>query len=238
MKTLYYNIGTCFTFMNFPIRAIEYFEKLQANELEAYVIEYGFNIQRHLAVNFSKTGRIQKALKKLESCIAYAESKENFDKLSLGAVYLDRGNVYLDAGNFEKALENFEIASNCFDKKSESYLVYMCHKAILLRLYNKDDEVTELVNNGLSMATKGTLWYEWLDAIKHSMALDNQESLMYFEYTIIPKLLEYGKHLLVMNCYEWISNHYGEKRCYKQALEYTNKAKKTYKKLMEGDLSL
>ena len=237
IRSLYYNIGLCFTFMNYPIQANEYFEKLHSNELDSHTVLYGFNIQRFLAINASMLGQTQKALKKLENCINYAISEKKISETRFAATYLDIGIVYQDAGNFEKALENFAIASSYFDKKSEVYLEYMCHKAVLLRSYNRD-EVLELVNKGLSMATKGTLWYEWLDAVKHSKELDNQASLMYLECTLIPRLLEYGKHLLVMNCYEWISDHSKKAMCYKPALKYSEKAKKIFSQLMKGDLSL
>jgi len=174
----------------------------------------------------------------LNDCLKYFIKERKDDKLTIYGIYLDVGKVYQDAGDFDNSLLNFDKASEYCDSSSEALQEYLCYKATLLRSYDKNDMVKDCLDKGLLLVEKGTLWYEWLMMIKYSMMLDDEASLKYVEYTAIPKLLGYGKHLVVMKCYKWLSRYCEKNIKYKLALEYSQKATKIYEQLIEGDLSL
>jgi tetratricopeptide (TPR) repeat protein len=224
--------------MDYPYLAVEYLEKVKINEVDTFIVRYGIVTQKRLAISYSKLGRTEKALELLQNCLRYVIEEKRGDKLTLGGVYRDIGRVYQDAGIINKALENFDVASQHFDKKSEAYQMCLCYKATLLRSNNRINEAMKCVDEGLPITTKGTLWHESLTAIKHSLNLEEKASREYLEWTSIPKLLEYGKHLLVMKCYEWLSSFYRGNKKHKPTHIYIQKATKIYKQLMEGDLSL
>ena len=235
-NAIYYNIGNCLTHMGYSYLAMLYLEKIQLKELNVINMGLWFTIQSLLAINYSKLGRTDEALELLESSLEYCLKEKSSDRLS--SVYFSLGWVHKNSGNFEKALENYDLASSCYIDKGEMYLSCLCHKVLLLRANNKNDEATKYINEGLYIATKGSLWYEWLQAIRYSLMLDEKGAIGYLEFTSIPKLREYGMHEIVMSCYEWIDKYYLDIGKYKYAHKYAQKAAMIYKKLMEGDMSI
>jgi len=224
--------------MGYPILAIEYLDKAQLKDFDSFGMKYVFPLQKLIALNYSKIGKVDKAIDLINKYLEYIKKESENDKLRLGVIYLALGDVYQNAGDFEKALKNFEIASKNFDEEDEIYLECLCYKSSLLRTNNRNDEVKECLAKGLPMVAEGTLWYEWLYAIKHSLTLGEESSLMYMEWTAIPMLHKYGKHTVVMECCDWLGRHFIENRKYNPAWEYTSRARTIYRKLMEGDLSL
>jgi len=224
--------------MDYPYMAKGYLDKIKEKLFDSFSVTMSLTVRRHLAMSLSKCMKTEEALDLLENCRAYVVKERKDDRLTLGWIYRDIGRVHQDAEDFEKALEYFNIASQYFDKNSDAYLEYLCHKASLLRTCNKFDMTSECLNEGLPMATKGTLWYEWLNAIKHSITLDNESSIKYIKWTAIPNLREYGKNLLVSDCCLWLSDHYHSTQCYKPAYEYIKEAMEINTKLLKGDLTL
>jgi len=237
-RNLFYNIALCLTRTGYPYLSIKYLEKFKKEEIDSISIAAGILTQRLLAVNISKLGETERALTILNDCLKYLMKERKDDKLTLYGVYLDIGNVYQDADDFDKALLNFDKASEYCDSNSDALQEYLCHKATLLRTYDKNAMVENCLDKGLPLVVKGTLWYEWLMMIKHSTMLDDEASQKYIEYTAIPKLVEYGKYLIVMGCFKWLSIYCENNIKYKVALTYNQQAMKIYKQLMEGDLSL
>ena len=237
-KVLYYCTGLCYSDMDYPHKAKAYLDKIQVKLLESFNTTSYLSVQRCLAMSYSKLMQIEEALDLLENCRAYVVREKKDDRLMLGGIYLDMGRVHQDAEDYEKALEYFDTASQYFEKNSDAYVTYLCHKATLLRTCNKFDMVGKCLEEGLPMATKGTLWYEWLNAIKHSLTLNNESSVKYMKWTAIPRLREYGKNLLVRDCCIWLSDHYHLTQCYKPAYEYYKEASQIYIKLMKGDMTL
>jgi tetratricopeptide (TPR) repeat protein len=237
-RMLNYNIGCCLSQMDYSYLTVAYLEKAQTKEYGVYSVEIAISIQRRLAVGYGKLKQTEKALELLRNCLNYAMEAVNGRRTTMGGIYLDIGIVYRDAGNFSKALENFNIVAEHCDKDSEAYLACMCYIASLLRMNGKYDEVRQCLGKYLPRAVKGTLWYEWLHGIRHSLTLENPSSRKYIRWTTIPNLLTYGKHALVMESYMWLSDYYKSANSYKPALECNEQATLIYKQLTEGDLSL
>ena len=238
MKSLYYSIGFCLTEMNYSYLAMGYLEKLQTKDFSSFNLGAGISIQKLILVNLSKLGESGKALEQLKNCLVYVLRDKNHDKLTLFELQMAIGSVYEAMDDFDMALEYYDNASTYDDVNNGTFIEYLCYKATLLRTHNHYAKVWECLNQGLPTAIKGTLWYEWLTAIKHSMTLEDSASVNSLEWTSIPKLLEHGKHLLVVNCYDWISSYYEQDSKYKLALKYDKMAAKIYKQLINGDLSL
>jgi len=241
-KVLHYCTGHCYSEMDYHLMAQEYFDKVKGKLFEAFNVAMSLAIQRSSAMGYSKFAKTEVALDLLENCRTYVIRERKDDRRTLGLIYRDIGRVYQDAKNYEKALEYFNMSSQCFEKNSEDYLVYLCYKASLLRTYNKFDMTNECLNEcldeGLSMAKKRTLWYVWLNAIKESLTLDDESSIRYIKWTSIPRLREYGKNLLVKECCLWLSDHYHSTQDHKWAYEYVTRALEIHTKLMKGDLTL
>jgi len=238
-NTHYYNIGSCLANMGFYNLAIEYLEKIQAKAIDLFGIWCGVNAQKLLAMCNSKLGRTSRSLEFLEKYLEYLLSERSNDTPKIGGAYLDIGWIYQDARNYEKALEYYDIAYQYNNEEDrEAYLSYLCNRALFLRSYGKINGVAECLVKGLPLAKKGTLWYEWLHALEHSLAWDKQPSIDYVEWTSIPKFHEYGCHALAMEFYALLSNHCEEDNRYKPALKYQRMSAKIYKRLIEGDFSL
>jgi len=237
-KQLDFSIGLCLVHMGYSNLAIEYFEKSQSNRLDARTIAYGASTQRFLAICHSRLGRVEKALILLDDYREYliAENKSNNTPLSV--LHFNLATVYDEAGDYKQAHENYDIAFEHHKVKDELYLAYVCNKATFLRNNNKIKETHECVNEGLSLASKDTLWYEWLNAIRHSLSLSSKSSQGYIQWTAIPKLMEYGKYYEVMKIYTWLSDHCEAESKYKPALKYGKHAHAIYNMLVKGDLSL
>ena len=237
-RPLDYSIGCCLVFMGYSNLAIEYLEKSQLNELDAHITKYGSITQKLLAICHSRLGRVNKAHKLLDAYDGYLIADDKCSKPELFVLHCVRALVCNEAGDYEKALENYEIAIGYYNEKDELYLSYICDKATLLRSINKTEEVNICINEGLSLATKGTIWYEWLNAVKHSLTLSKKSSEDYLMWTAIPRLTEYGQHYEVMKLYTWLSDHFTTERKHKPASECTKEAFAIYSRLMKGDLSL
>jgi len=237
-KQLYFNIGFCLTYMGYSNLAIEYLEKSQSSVLDARAVAYGPSTQRFLAMCHSRLGRVEKALKLLDDYHEYLIAENKSSNTALSVLHFNLAMVYDEAGDYEKAQENYDKTFEHHKAKDELYLEYMCNKATFLRNNDKIKETQECVNEGLSLASKDTLWYEWLNAIRHSLSLGNKSSQGYLQWTAIPKLMEHGKYYEVMKIYTWLSSHCEEENKYKPALKYGKQASAIYSKLVKGDVSL
>jgi len=223
--------------MDYPYMAVKYLDKVQIKYIEDINFLRSVQIRELYATSISKLGRIEEALNILENCrVSLINNKSN--RTEMGVVYIDMGRVCQDAENYEEALEYFNKAEKHFIIDSEIFIYCLCLKAFLLRKCNKKKELSKCLEIGLPLVSKGTLWYDWLDMIKHSTDFDNKPSRMYVESTAIPNLLKYGKHLLVMEGYKWLGEYYESVNTYKSAMMFHKKATEIYQKLMKGDLSL
>ena len=237
-KALYYNIGNCMITMGYPYLAIDYLERVAVKQIDLSSIRYGFTTQKLLAICYGRLGLIDKAIGLLNNYLEYLMNEKKDDRLNIYGVYLNMGRVYQEAGDYNKALEHYDKAAHYCKENDEAFLEYICYKASFLREYNKADEVRECLNKGLPLTARGNLWYEWLQAIKHSLDLDNDGSINYIIYTAIPRLKEYGKYTIIISCYKWLSDYYKRKGKYKPALSYSEMASDIFTKLMKGDLGL
>jgi len=234
----YYNTANCMVNCDYLYSAIDYLEKVEVTEINLASIRSGFAVQKLLAVCYGKLGKIDKALKLLNNYREYLLDEKRDNKLNMCGVYFNIGRVYQEAGDYEKALENFDMSARLLNEKDEAFLEYLCYKATLLRDCGRDDEVRKCLDKGLPLVTKNTLWYYWLHAIKHSLLLDEAPSREYLVSTSIVNLNSYGKHIMVINCYKWLSVHFEKDGKYKKALLYNKKASDISTRLMKGDLNL
>jgi len=238
-KPLHHIIGSCLAHMGYFDLAIKHLKKSRSNELVAGFMRYHELTHKLLAICHSKLGRVDKALMLLNGYHEYLIFENKCSTAEFFVLHINLATVYEEAGDFEKAQENYDIAFKHYNEKDELYLAYTCDKAMFLRgNSNRTKKTFECVNEGLSLAAKDTLWYEWLNAIKHSLTLSSKTSEDYIQWTAIPKLTEYGKHYEVMKLYTWLSDHYTDVKKYKLALGCTKAAFAIYSRLMKGDLSL
>ena len=237
-STLNYNIGTCYAMMGYPYLSNKYLEVVQKKKSKEANLRYWYTTQRLMAVNCSKLEGRENPIKNLENCLRNLMEYSAHDRFLIGGVYLSVGLVHLNAGDFEKSLENFDRALKQYDRDSGAYLLCLCYKTLLLRIHDRNDEALECLEKALDWAEKDTFFYDMLNAIRHSMTLHIESSILYLEFTSIPKFMDYGKYEFVINCYEWISSNHKEQMKYKRALEYSNKATELYKHLMKGEFPI
>ncbi|MCL2404269.1 MAG: helix-turn-helix transcriptional regulator [Defluviitaleaceae bacterium] len=237
-RALYYNIGSCLINCGYPYLAVMNFEKFQVYKYDLASVRLGFATQKLLAIGYSKIGKTNKAIQMLNDCREYVTNNKSDDNPTLYEIYFSLGKVFHEAGDYDKAHENLNKASHYCNKNDESYVEYLCYAATFFREYNKTDKAIECLNKCIPLVAKGTLWYEWLHALKHSVTLDDKASADYMVWTAIPALHEYGMCTVVMKCFDWLSKHYEEKGMYKPALKYANEASNIFYMLMKGNLAL
>ena len=232
---LLYNIGIILTHMDYANIANHYLKKAQIKMKEHQIIKFDLNVRWNLALNRGITGIPEESRKLLVSYLREVEQKKDNSETS-GVIHHKIGLIYASEGNYDKALECFVIASQYFKKGSEAYIYNQCHTVLASFLSNKYSETLECIEEGLSMAIEGTLWHLQLTTIKHLMTLDKSESIEYMTKVAIPRLKEYGKNLLVIECYERLSSYHAKTTGYKTALKYKDLALKLNNQLMRGEL--
>ena len=235
--TFYYNSGVCLKDMGYPYLSNPYFEKALQLADKRGNYRYIINVKCYQAFNYSMTNRFDDAHKILSNCRLEAKTKR--DMAHWTAIIDGRtGLVYQNAGNYDNALAYFDSALKYHKKGSDIYVFILCHKASTLFAMKKPAEALKCIEEGLSMAKKGSIWQVWLQAMKDSMTLNVEKCLKYIQFTAIPKFLEHGENWLAIKFHLLLSEYYKKINKRNAALEHHQLAFALQEKLLKGDLGI
>ena len=229
---LYYSLSNIYSRIDYSPKAITYGElalkMAQTSPDKAYLL----HIESTVAFGYSRIGCYQLALDGLHECILREKFFEN--KRELQVAYHNLGCVYFYMEDYINAINYFNKALKCCDVGSWSFLNNKLYIAYILISENKNDKALALIDEVLPFAQNIEDMLLLLQSAKHSLSLNETESLNYIENTTIPQLLEIGSHLEAIKYMNILSNFYRKKSDSKQsnkklneylelALFYTNK---------------
>jgi len=235
---LYIGIASCLTFTQHAAIAEEYLKKFEDEASERYrYTSMPFSNVLHIRnlITLSKYDEAMEAVK-----IRMLEEKQagNANQATIGMLHRLQGGIYHKTREYGNAINEYEASLVYTKRDSEIYCYTLYLKALAYHADGKIHEGNINIEEGLSKINDETNTEVLLKALKHSMNLKDPSSLNYMEKEAIPKLIEYGDHILAADYCEKLHVFFCEISKYKHAVHYCNKALTIHKKLREGDLSL
>ena len=232
----YYIYGVCLSDAGYVTSAIDMLRKAKRMGTWAKQFnnepnkKYDVYIDSYLALNLSIVGRSDEAYKVMSRRLGIEYKAGSKEKI--GYAYHGMGSVYLQIERYDDALKNFGQALEYLDKESEAYKSVLHRKANALAATGRINECVSCAEEGMSICQDGDeLWRLMFGAKKHSVMLDNPESLDALENTYIPKLIEYEHNEVVVEYYEVLSGFYKRSGDNERALYYSDLALATYRRL-------
>lgn len=236
-KTLIFKMGYCLTEMGYPYQANELLLSLTLEDVSFIFYINDFPYKKFVILNYSKTGKGERALDLLDAIYRNFDWENEDNKHILINMYITYGQVHDNLGNEEKALDYFNLSLNLYAEKNEAWLATTCLKLTVLRSYKPDDILINELEEAREIAKKNNFcfWYEWLNAIYHSLNFDKKASLGHFIHTSIPKISGYGRIELVVKFREWLIDFYAP-GSYKEATKQYKEIAKLKKMIFEGEI--
>jgi len=226
-RILYFNIGFCLTFMRFTTSAIEYLdesERLAAKGFNGNSNNGRAYTQLLYAINYIAVGDTTKSLALLESL-----KRDEMDAITKGKFnalfYSYFAEVYYELGQYEKAIYSMDDAVRyCKNTKFHAgYKYYVYMKASMLDKLGRISECYYELDDAIETKSEGEQLTDLLlNTLKHSLRLDNAESLSFVADYAINKLLDYGLIYLAIEYHKKICIYYSTDqksiKCYEKAL--------------------
>jgi len=235
-KKLTYKLGYAYTETGYPVQGQEYLNRLKPKEIRFIFYRDSFPYYKFSAINYAKTSTSDEALKLLNS---YEKSLNDEDKdnkpllINLNNAF---GQVYYYLDNDEKALHHYNLALDLHEHKDEWFLATMCYKLMVQRRFKVKDISLDELKETIEIAEKDSFWYDWLNAIYHSLHLHDKESIKYLTKISIPKMTTiYGRPEIIIEIRKWLADFYVP-NSYKEATKQYKEIDKLRVKILKGEL--
>ena len=236
------NISYCLSFMGYSSLAIAYLEKIQQKMDMVSNYKHIVSNKSLLALNYINVGRISEALAMLKGCLLDLTESDDLQIVKSG-IYFNMAEAYMRMDDYDKAVESAGKACEHMKAGNGEYAYALYKKAFVLEGLGCIDECRQCLNEAEVISSSDeTLTGLLIKTLKHSLSLDNEESMMYIEDVAIDKLKDRGLNLQLLHCYEKLSEYHGSGQGrgnkHKVSLTYMMLANTINKKLRNGDLDL
>ena len=222
-ERLYYNIAYCYSYLEFPYRAIFFFQKARHAQADNKNIDFFLNIDRSLALNYIKMNQLKEAERLLNRCSLKAESIKNSNSTNL--VLLCFGYMYKKANNWPLAINHFDEAIKRFPNDSDNYYSSLYHKIQCVIHARAFSEAKHLLLQTKEFYSSNEMWVTYFTALGHYLKISsnmstntNSESVEYIENTAIPYLIKNNDYFLAIDYYTILENHYEKINSIKKSL--------------------
>ena len=231
---LFYNIAICLTDLGYAHKACEYILKARKNEKEVGTSAIQYDIT--MAINYSRIGRCDEAIKLAKSCLLNEKSRPSQAPIT-ASIYYCLGYVYMKVAAYTDAINNFNKAMEQLEKGGRDYLHALYYMAQSLYLSGKAKESKNYLELGTDLSKEGDVTNVMFNAAIHLMTLEDGNSLEYIEDEALPKILEFDRYMFAIEYCCKLKEFYRTKQKYKTSLKYADMITHYYKKILEGDLT-
>jgi len=234
IKRLHLGIASCYTYLEFPFKAISHLET--ARDLHysrrTSVLDIHFDIE--LALNYIRVNELKKAERLLEYCLICANSiKSDF---YIGNVYHNFGRLYMKREQWEEAINYFNRAGECFEEGSGVHLRAICRVVYCWSKLSKFAHAKRILKDVKHLSTH-KVYGAVYEAMRHyvevqsRITLYNEESVEYIETKALPHFEETHDHFLAIEYYKLLEAYYAKKND-KKALSMSESIRRIYERCL------
>jgi tetratricopeptide (TPR) repeat protein len=233
---IYFVMAYGLTFMGYANIALEYLAKAREKSANAYMSRHNIIFHILQAFNFKNIGKTKQACSTIENICRDYKDKVEATKM-WGTLYAHLAEIFQTMGDFKAAILNIDLAIDDFKPGSDAHIHVLYLKAFILAHFGENESAEALIDDEVDFyVDDGTLNSILTIALKYSLNLHNPESLEHLEKTAIPQLLERGRYLEVVMCYEKLRKHFESIKDFQQALTFSEKERILSTKLLKGEL--
>jgi len=210
---LYYNIAWCYSYIEIPYRAIDFFKMAQQVTLRNSSATFTRSLNASIALNYIKTNQIKDAERLLSKIKVRAESLKDDNYIGL-ALYC-YGYMYKQLENWASAIVYFDKALKCLDKDTDNYHASLYYKIYCTIHTRKFPKAKQQLDDAKAECSTNKPWSMYFEALGHYLKIstcmtsrDNDESIDYIENTVIPFIVKGHDYLGAVDYYNLLQKHY------------------------------
>jgi len=221
IKRLHLGIGACYTFLEFPFKAISCLENARDLHTDKRTCVLNIHFDNTLALNYIRVNELNKAEKLLEHCLICANSIK--DGFYIGLAHYNLGLLRNQREMWADAIDYFERAIECFEKDTLQHLRAMCCMVRCWASLGKFANAKRLLKKATSMCND-ELYNIIYEAIRHyievrgRISLYNDKSVEYIETIALPHFERTYDYYLAIDFYKLLEKYYAKKNDKKSLL--------------------
>ncbi|MCL2405848.1 MAG: tetratricopeptide repeat protein [Defluviitaleaceae bacterium] len=223
LKRVHLGIVACYTFQDYPSRAIVYAQSANTPALytNRKVNTYDLHFDIEVALNYIRLNEIARAEELLDNCLIHAQSLDN--DLYIGMTLHNYGRLHRQTEDWDKAIDCFKQAMEHSVMGAKPYLMAVHEMVFCLvgkRTYSnarrllEDNERLFLNDETYHIAYKALVDYI---TISSRISLFNQPT-DYIEEVAIPHFEKTCDYFMAMDYYKLLEKYFAEKNKKKSLL--------------------
>ena len=224
-ERLYFNIGSCYTFLELPFRAILFLLKARSIYTEDRAKKFGLHLDSMLALNYIKANELDEAGKLLEKCRTQAKCLNN--DLFIGYTLRSYGLLCKKLDAWPAAMDYFNQSLKHCEKGSDYYLGAL-YQLVRCMIGNKEHRKAKSKLAEIKAAFKDneayTISFESLyhfSIISNRITQNNAESVEYIETVTIPYLMKTHDYLEAVDYLQLLELHFMKTKKTKKSHQMT-----------------
>jgi len=161
--------------------------------------------------------------------------------MNVGLALFSFGYMHKKTENWKLAIESFERALTYLLKDTDHYFMALYHKIhAIIQAKLRFSAYQELEQAKITCGTS-EVWAIYFEALEHCLRIShnmsgrNYKSIDYIENVAIPHFHKMDDHLIALDCYILLEQHYMASRRIKKSLEASKKMTDVYKRVYAND---
>jgi len=223
---LYYNIAVCYSNFEIPYRAIFFLFKTRDAQLENREMNYFWDTDRLLALNYIKMNQLKDAERLLHKCLLKAESLK--DDTFVGFILFCFGLMSKRAENWTIAVDYFSNALRCLPVGTDNYNASVFHKIFCTIHTNSFAKSAQLLDQTKPICNASEIWAVYFKALGYYLKISNNlssyhndEAIEYIQNIAIPFFIKEHDYFIAIDFYSLLERHYEKIKSTKKSLSMT-----------------
>jgi len=233
-KNIYYGIAWCYTYLEFPYRAISFLYKAKELCDKDVIDNLMLYLDILLAQNYVRVNELGEAEKLLRSCLSQAQSAR--DDHYVGITKWVYGCLHRASDNYKMAIVDLSDALKYLQEESENYAIALyeyIRSHICNRQFSKANRLLESVQIKYN---SNEFWTQQFEALRHygiisrRISVKNKVSCEYIENVAIPQFEQSYDYFRIVDYCELLESHYVAIKSYRNSLRMGVKIRDVYKR--------
>ncbi|MCL2405267.1 MAG: hypothetical protein FWC92_06945 [Defluviitaleaceae bacterium] len=237
IKRLYLNIASCYSYLEYPIRAILYLRDVSELHRDGGASMLDLHFDNLLALNYIRINEQDRAEKILKDCLIDARSIDS--NYYCGLTLHNYGLLHKQAQDWDKAINYFKSAMEYYEKGSTWYLRAVNHTIICFAMKKNCSKARKLLNETKPLYNNDEVYrviFKALDdfiTIKSRISLYNQP-VEYIETIALPYFEKTHDYYLAVDFYKLLESYYTDKNN-KKSLVMSEAIRRIYERCFMGN---
>ena len=222
VERLHIYIVLCYTYLQFPHRAISYALKTREHYTKGRINTVDLNVDLSLANNYIRVNELEEAEKLLNDCLIRAESIKDGVRTSVALRNLCL--IQIKKENWKEALEFIDKALSYLSKDSTQYFLALYRKIRCLVGAKRFSKARQLLENTLPLCNKDEMLSRIFESLSYYVTVQsrisvyNDKEAEYLENVSIPFLRKIHDHCEAIDYLKLLEAYYDGKNNKKSLL--------------------